>query len=60
MSVLAPDSSVDSEFLAARQVWNAVPEGANWNGVIVVDEEKFQELLSDREPAADADGTAPP
>lgn len=60
VSVLAPDSSVDGELLAARQVWNAVPEGANWDGVILVDEEKFQELLSDRESASDANGTAPP
>ncbi len=59
VSVLAPDASVDSELLAARQVQNAVPEGANWNGVIVVDEAKFQELLSDRETPVDSNGTAP-
>ncbi len=59
VSVLAPDASVDGELLAARQVWNEVPEGANWDGVIVVDEAKFQELLSDREAATDASGTAP-
>jgi hypothetical protein len=51
---------VDAELLAAVQVWNVVPEGANWDGVITVDEEKFQELLSDRETTPDASGTAPP
>ena len=59
VSILAPDATVEGEFLAARQVWNAVPEGANWDGVIVVDEEKFQELLSDRETTPDPSGTAP-
>jgi hypothetical protein len=59
VSILAPDANVDGELLAARQVWNEVPEGANWDGVVTVDEAKFQELLSDRETAPDASGTAP-
>jgi L,D-transpeptidase ErfK/SrfK len=60
VSVVAADASVDAELLAAVQVWNVVPEGANWDGVITVDEEKLQELLSDRETTPDAAGTAPP
>lgn len=62
VSVLTPDASLETELQTARFVNNTVPEGSNWNGVIEVDEEKFQELLSDREsPAvtADAGGTTP-
>lgn len=59
VSVLAPDASVDAELVAARQVENVVPAGANWNGVIELDEAKFQELLSDRETPAEAAGTEP-
>jgi L,D-transpeptidase ErfK/SrfK len=60
VSVTSPDASIDQQLLAAVQVWNAVPEGANWDGVVVVDEAKFQELLSDRETAPDSSGAAPP
>jgi L,D-transpeptidase ErfK/SrfK len=60
VSVIAPDASVDQELLGAQQVWNTVPEGANWDGVITVDEEKFQELLSDRETTPEPSGTATP
>ena len=59
VSIVAPEASVDGELLAARQVWNEVPEGANWDGIIMVDEAKFQELLSDRETTPEANGTAP-
>ena len=62
VSVLTPDASLETELQTARFVNNTVPEGSNWNGVIEVDEEKFQELLSDHEtPAATADagGTTP-
>ena len=55
VSVIVPDASTESVLLAARKVENEVPEGANWDGKVEVDEEKFQELLSDREPeVADA------
>jgi len=59
VSVLASDASLESELHAARFVQNTVPVGANWNGVVELDEAKFQELLSDRETTADATGAAP-
>ena len=58
VSVIVADASTETVLLAARKVENVVPEGANWDGKVEIDEEKFQELLSDREPeVADA---APP
>jgi L,D-transpeptidase ErfK/SrfK len=60
VSVIGGEATVDNELLSAVQVWNIVPEGANWDGVVTVDEEKFQELLSDRETTPDANGTATP
>ena len=59
VSVLASDASLETELHAARFVRNTVPVGANWNGVVELDEAKFQELLSDRETTADATGAAP-
>jgi len=59
VSVLASDASLETELHAARFVQNTVPAGANWNGVVELDEAKFQELLSDRETTADATGAAP-
>ena len=59
VSVLASDASLETELQAARFVQNTVPAGANWNGVVELDEAKFQELLSDRETTADATGAAP-
>jgi L,D-transpeptidase ErfK/SrfK len=54
VSLLAPEASQETEGVAARLVRNTVPEGANWDGKIVLDEEKFQELLSDRDPGTPA------
>ncbi len=51
VSIIAPDATTEGVLLAARKVENVVPEGANWDGVVEVDEVKFQEMLSDREPA---------
>jgi hypothetical protein len=45
---------MDAEIVSARLVRNTVPEGSNWDGQVVIDEEKFQELLSDRDPGAPA------
>lgn len=50
VSVIAPEASLEAVLLAARKVENVVPEGSNWDGRVEVDEVKFQELLSDREP----------
>lgn len=50
VSVIAPEASLETVLAGARKVENVVPEGSNWDGVVEVDEEKFQELLSDREP----------
>ena len=56
VSVIVPEASTETVLLAARKVENEVPEGANWDGKVEVDEEKFQQLLSDREPeVADAE-----
>lgn len=61
VSVVAPDASLEAVLASARRVENAVPDGSNWDGHVDVDEEKFQELLSDREPAtADAAAGAGP
>lgn len=59
VSIIAPDASLDGELLAARKVENAVPVGSNWDGKVEVDEEKFQQLLSETEtaPTPPADGT---
>lgn len=57
VSVIAPEATLEAVLASARRVENAVPEGSNWDGHVDVDEEKFQELLSDREPAA-ADAVA--
>ncbi len=59
VSVITPEASTDAVLLTARKVENVVPEGANWDGVIEVDEAKFQELLSDREPAGSEEETPP-
>ncbi|HEY7377562.1 MAG TPA: L,D-transpeptidase family protein [Steroidobacteraceae bacterium] len=61
VSIISTDASLDGELLAARKVQNAVPEGSNWDGKVEVDEAKFEQLLSESEPATTAtaaDGTA--
>jgi hypothetical protein len=61
VSIIASDATLDGELLAARKVENAVPEGSNWDGKVEVDEAKFEQLLSESEPATTtttaADGT---
>src|SRR5882672_9859501 len=49
VSVTGADESLEGELLAARKVQNAVPEGSNWDGKVEVDEEKFEQLLSESE-----------
>jgi L,D-transpeptidase ErfK/SrfK len=48
--------SLEQVVAAATRVRNAVPEGASWDGKsdLPVDEATFQEMLSDRDPAAPA------
>jgi hypothetical protein len=61
VSIIGPDASLDAELVAARKVENSVPGGSNWDGKVEVDEEKFEQLLSESEsstPTAAADGTA--
>lgn len=59
VSVIAPEASLEAVLLAARRVENVVPEGSNWDGQVDFDEEKFQELLSDREPGGDGPQSLP-
>jgi L,D-transpeptidase ErfK/SrfK len=59
VSVLASDASLEGELVTARFVRNEVPAGSNWNGIVELDEAKFQELLSDRETTAGTTGAAP-
>jgi hypothetical protein len=61
VSIISADASLEGELLAARKVENTVPEGSNWDGKVEVDEEKFEQLLSETEtstPTTAADGTA--
>jgi L,D-transpeptidase ErfK/SrfK len=61
VSIISTEASLEGELLAARKVENTVPEGSNWDGKVQVDEEKFEQLLSETEtstPTATADGTA--
>ncbi len=48
--------SLEQVIAAAARVRNAVPEGASWDGKtdLPLDEAAFQEMLSDRDPAAPA------
>jgi L,D-transpeptidase ErfK/SrfK len=58
VSITRADSSIESLLAAATTVQNRVPEGASWDGQtdLPVDEETFQEMLSDRDPQAPAVG----
>jgi len=49
-------TSLDEVLASAAHVQNAVPPGASWDGKtdLPVDEATFQEMLSDRDPAAPA------
>lgn len=48
------DASLDQVLADAMKVRNAVPAGSNWDGVsdLPVDEQTFQEMLSDSDPEA--------
>ena len=65
VSVSAPDASVDAVLAAAPRVQNRVPAGATWDGKtnLPVDEQTFQQMLSDSDPQAPANSPsrgAPP
>jgi L,D-transpeptidase ErfK/SrfK len=59
--ITVPDSTLDSVLAAARNVDNMLPEGSNWNGKneLLVSEQQFEQMLSDREPGAET-AAAPP
>jgi L,D-transpeptidase ErfK/SrfK len=65
VSVSAPDASVEAVMAAAPRVQNHVPAGATWDGKtnLPVDEQTFQQMLSDSDPQAPANSPsrgAPP
>jgi L,D-transpeptidase ErfK/SrfK len=62
VSIIRTDSSIESLLAAAPTVQNRVPDDASWDGLtdLPVDEETFQEILSDREPQAPAVGSGAP
>jgi hypothetical protein len=53
VSVSTLDASVEQVLASAIKVQNRVPEGATWDGKsdLPMDEQTFQEVLSDRDPA---------
>jgi L,D-transpeptidase ErfK/SrfK len=55
-------ASIDTAVASAAKVRNAIPEGATWDGTtgLLVDEQEFNEMLGQREPAAAAAGGAQP
>ena len=65
VSVSAPDATVDAVLAAAPRVQNRVPAGATWDGKsnLPVDEQTFQQMVSDSDPQAPASSSsrgAPP
>jgi L,D-transpeptidase ErfK/SrfK len=65
VSVSAPDATIDAVLAAAPRVQNRVPAGATWDGKtnLPVDEQTFQQMLSDSDPQAPANAPsrgAPP
>ncbi len=60
VSVSAPDATVDAVLAAAPRVQNRVPAGATWDGKtnLPVDEQTFQQMLSDSDPQAPASSPA--
>jgi L,D-transpeptidase ErfK/SrfK len=58
IAITRADSSVEGLLAAAPTVQNRVPDGASWDGKsdLPVDEETFNEMLSDRDPQAPAVG----
>jgi L,D-transpeptidase ErfK/SrfK len=59
--VTTPDATLDTVLAAAKQVDNMLPEGSNWNGKqeLLVSEQQFEQMLSDREPGSAAAAAAP-
>ena len=59
--ITLPDTSVDGVLASAKQVDNMLPQGSNWNGVdeLLVSEQQFDQMLSDREPGSEAAAVAP-
>jgi len=59
--ITLPDASVDNVLASAKQVDNMLPQGSNWNGVdeLLVSEQQFDQMLSDREPGSEAAAVAP-
>lgn len=65
VSVSAPDATIGAVLAAAPRVQNRVPSGATWDGKtnLPVDEQTFQQMLSDSDPQAPAGSSsrgAPP
>jgi len=62
VSITRADSSIEGLLAAAPTVQNRVPDGASWDGTtdLPVDEETFQEMLSDRDPQAPVVGGEKP
>jgi L,D-transpeptidase ErfK/SrfK len=59
--VTTPDASVDTVLAAAKTVDNMLPIGSNWSGKdeLLVSEQQFEQMLSDREPGSEAAPPAP-
>lgn len=57
----ATPSSVDAVLASAWPVDNILPKGATWSGKneLLVDEQQFDQMLSDREPATPTPSAAP-
>ncbi len=60
VSISAADASVEQVLAAAPRVQNRVPAGATWDGRsnLPMDEQSFQQLLSDSDPEAPASSPA--
>jgi L,D-transpeptidase ErfK/SrfK len=62
--ITTADATLETVVASAKQVDNMLPAGSNWNGQneLLVSEQQFEQMLSDREPgseAAAAAGAAP-
>ncbi|HZF15536.1 MAG TPA: L,D-transpeptidase family protein [Steroidobacteraceae bacterium] len=59
--VTTPEASVDSVLAAAKKVDNLLPVGSNWSGKdeLLVSEQQFEQMLSDREPGSEAAPATP-
>jgi L,D-transpeptidase ErfK/SrfK len=55
-------ATLDTVLASAKQVDNMLPSGSNWNGKneLLVSEQSFEQMLSDREPGSEAAVTAVP